>query len=277
MDRRDFIKLVAITGVGAALPLGAGAAEIVNKLSFPRSLLARNVLMQDMIPKGYAACYGRDIRSKLCYWDGDIKHSETMEKKFEFASFPCPATADEEDDIIVKLLCATVNPAHTVTATGGCLTITALEYANKTIIAHKLRTANLIAHPSMIPQFGNLSFVEEGVFVDTPETRRKGINFTAKWVTGRSITDADLEGKTDEEIDQLFNKINTYIPVQEAEHHMLSGKLILTEKMERNRVILTAFPDYVGVRGMMHDGRIILAVCNDYAVAQVRVTDGYKG
>jgi hypothetical protein len=66
------------------------------------------------------------------------------------------AIQKEEDTNIFTALLASVNPAHTVTATGGALTLTALNQAFATIEAHDLTVAKIVMHAQRYADIRNL-------------------------------------------------------------------------------------------------------------------------
>ena len=137
--------------------------------------VGRKLLMVDELPQGALARYERDVRSvaRVIARRGAVpdeiqEGEEVLVPTFEIAVNPQvrlseikarrfyivdraqikakEAIQKEEDTNIFTALLASVNLAHTVTATGGALTLTALNQAFATIEAHDLTVAKIVMH-----------------------------------------------------------------------------------------------------------------------------------
>jgi len=137
--------------------------------------VGRKLLMVDELPQGALARYERDVRSvaRVVSRRGAVpdeiqEGEEVLVPTFEIATNPQvrlseikarrfyivdraqikakEAIQKEEDTNIFTALLASVNAAHTVTATGGALTLTALNQAFATIEAHDLTVAKIVMH-----------------------------------------------------------------------------------------------------------------------------------
>jgi len=137
--------------------------------------VGRKLLMVDELPQGALARYERDVRSvahvisrRGALPDEIQEGEEVLVPTFEIATNPQirlseikarrfyivdraqikakEAIQKEEDTNIFTALLASVNAAHTVTATGGALTLTALNQAFATIEAHDLTVAKIVMH-----------------------------------------------------------------------------------------------------------------------------------
>lgn len=137
--------------------------------------VGRKLLMVDELPQGALPRYERDVRSKarVIARRGGVpdeiqEGEEVMVPTFEIATYPQvrlseikarrfyivdraqikakEAIQKEEDTNIFRALLASVNGAHTVTATGGALSLTALNQAFATIESHDLTVAKVIMH-----------------------------------------------------------------------------------------------------------------------------------
>lgn len=137
--------------------------------------VGRKMLMVDELPQGALARYERDVRSvaRVISRRGAVpdeiqEGEEVLVPTFEIATNPQvrlseikarrfyivdraqikakEAIQKEEDSNIFNALLASVNGAHTVTATGGALTLTALNQAFATIEAHDLTVAKIVMH-----------------------------------------------------------------------------------------------------------------------------------
>lgn len=137
--------------------------------------VGRKLLMVDELPQGALARYERDVRSvahvisrRGAVPDEIQEGEEVLVPTFEIATNPQvrlseikarrfyivdraqikakEAIQKEEDTNIFNALLASANAAHTVTATGGALTLTALNQAFATIEAHDLTVAKIVMH-----------------------------------------------------------------------------------------------------------------------------------
>ena len=137
--------------------------------------VGRKLLMIDELPQGALPRYERDVRSvaRVISRRGAVpdeiqEGEEVLVPTFEIATNPQvrlseikarrfyivdraqikakEAIQKEEDVNIFNALLAAVNAAHTVTATGGALTLTALNQAFATIEAHDLTVAKIVMH-----------------------------------------------------------------------------------------------------------------------------------
>jgi hypothetical protein len=137
--------------------------------------VGRKLLMVDELPQGALPRYERDVRSlafvisrRGAVPDEIQEGEEVLVPTFEIATNPTirmseikarrfyivdraqikakEAIQKEEDTNIFNALLAAVNAAHTVTATGGALTLTALNQAFATIEQHDLTVAKIVMH-----------------------------------------------------------------------------------------------------------------------------------
>lgn len=154
--------------------------------------VGRKLLMVDELPQGALARYERDVRSvaHVISRRGAVpmeiqEGEEVLVPTFEIATNPQvrlseikarrfyivdraqikakEAIQKEEDTNIFSALLAAVNVAHTVTATGGALTLTALNQAFATIEAHDLTVAKIVMHAQRyadVRNFGKTVFDE---------------------------------------------------------------------------------------------------------------------
>jgi hypothetical protein len=167
--------------IAQALETDEGRVALAQAMVEPirRSLeyqaVGRKLLMVDELPQGALARYERDIRSVavvLARRGGVPEEIEEGEEvvvpTFEIAVHPTIRLAEikarrfyivdraqikakeaiqkEEDSNIFTALLAAVDSAHTVVATGGALTLTALNQAFATIEAHDLTVAKIVMH-----------------------------------------------------------------------------------------------------------------------------------
>jgi hypothetical protein len=137
--------------------------------------VGRKLIMVDELPQGALARYERDVRSvafvisrRGAVADEIQEGEEILVPTFEIAVNPQvrlseikarrfyivdraqikakEAIQKEEDTNIFNALLTAVNAAHTVTATGGALTLTALNQAFATVEQHDLTVAKIIMH-----------------------------------------------------------------------------------------------------------------------------------
>lgn len=137
--------------------------------------VGRKLLMVDELPQGALPRYERDVRATAVVISrrGGVpwqiqEGEEVLVPTFEIATNPQirlseikarrfyivdraqikakEAIQKEEDTNIFNAILAAVNAAHTVTATGGALTLTALNQAFATIEAHDLTVAKIVMH-----------------------------------------------------------------------------------------------------------------------------------
>ena len=137
--------------------------------------VGRKLLMVDELPQGALPRYERDVRSvaHVISRRGGVpdeiqEGEEVLVPLFEIAVNPQirlseikarrfyivdraqikakEAIQKEEDTNIFTALLASVNTAHTVVATGGALTLTALNQAFATVEAHDLTVAKIVMH-----------------------------------------------------------------------------------------------------------------------------------
>lgn len=184
--------------IAQALDTGEGRVALAQAMVEPirRALeyqaIGRKLLMVDELPQGALARYERDVRSiahvvsrrgaaPVQIQEGE----EILVPTFEIVAYPTvrlseikarrfyivdraqikakEAIQKEEDSNIFTALLAAVNGAHTVTATGGALTITALNQAFSTIEAHDLTVAKIVMHAQRyadVRNFGKTVFDE---------------------------------------------------------------------------------------------------------------------
>ena len=154
--------------------------------------VGRKLLMVDELPQGALARYERDVRSvahvisrRGAVPDEIQEGEEVLVPTFEIAVNPQvrlseikarrfyivdraqikakEAIQKEEDTNIFTALLNSVNAAHTVTATGGALTLTALNQAFATIESHDLTVAKIVMHAQRyadVRNFGKLVYDE---------------------------------------------------------------------------------------------------------------------
>jgi hypothetical protein len=154
--------------------------------------VGRKLLMVDELPQGALARYERDVRSvahvisrRGAVPDEIQEGEEVLVPTFEIAVNPQvrlseikarrfyivdraqikakEAIQKEEDTNIFTALLNSVNAAHTVTATGGSLTLTALNQAFATIESHDLTVAKIVMHAQRyadVRNFGKLVYDE---------------------------------------------------------------------------------------------------------------------
>jgi len=137
--------------------------------------VGRKLLMVDELPQGALPRYERDVRARAyvisrrgAVPDAIQEGEEVLVPTFEIATNPSirlseikarrfyivdraqikakEAIQKEEDTNIFAALLGAVNTAHTVTATGGALTVTALNQAFATIESHDLTVAKIVVH-----------------------------------------------------------------------------------------------------------------------------------
>jgi hypothetical protein len=137
--------------------------------------VGRKLLMVDELPQGALPRYERDVRARAyvisrrgAVPDAIQEGEEVLVPTFEIATNPSirlseikarrfyivdraqikakEAIQKEEDTNIFAALLGAVNAAHTVTATGGALTVTALNQAFATIESHDLTVAKIVVH-----------------------------------------------------------------------------------------------------------------------------------
>ena len=137
--------------------------------------VGRKLLMVDELPQGALPRYERDVRAiawvisrRGAVPDAIQEGEEVLVPTFEIATNPSirlseikarrfyivdraqikakEAIQKEEDTNIFAALLGAVNAAHTVTATGGALTVTALNQAFATIESHDLTVAKIVVH-----------------------------------------------------------------------------------------------------------------------------------
>lgn len=167
--------------IAQALETDEGRVALAQAMVEPirRSLeyqaVGRKLLMVDELPQGALARYERDVRSVAVVLGrrGGVPEEihegeEVVVPTFEIAVHPTIRLAEikarrfyivdraqikakeaiqkEEDSNIFTALLAAVDSAHTVVATGGALTLTALNQCFATIEAHDLTVAKIVMH-----------------------------------------------------------------------------------------------------------------------------------
>jgi hypothetical protein len=167
--------------VSQALESDEGRTALAQAMVEPirRSLeyqaVGRKLLMVDQLPQGALARYERDVRANAYVISrrGAVPEQiqegeEVLVPTFEIATNPQirlseikarrfyivdraqikakEAIQKEEDTNIFNALLGSVTAAHTVTATGGALTLTALNQAFATIEGHDLTVAKIVMH-----------------------------------------------------------------------------------------------------------------------------------
>ncbi len=137
--------------------------------------VGRKLLMVDELPQGAYARYEKDVRSiahvisrRGAVPDNIVEGEEVLVPTFEIATNPTirlsevkarrfyivdraqikakEAIQKEEDTNVFTALIASINAAHTVVATGGALTVNALNQAFATIEQHDLTVGKIVMH-----------------------------------------------------------------------------------------------------------------------------------
>ena len=173
MERAALIAQALETEEGRVALAQAMVEPIRRALEY--QAVGRKLLLVDELPQGALARYERDVRATAfvisrrgAVPDGIQEGEEVLVPTFEIATNPTirlseikarrfyivdraqikakEAIQKEEDSNIFNALLAAVNLAHTVTATGGALTLTALNQAFATIESHDLTVAKIIMH-----------------------------------------------------------------------------------------------------------------------------------
>lgn len=254
-----------LSAAGSMLPQNAARAASpsdetkIEEWTFDELMLGREaspltrILLSDFVPKGKTPLYGTDIRSYIFFvapnghisGEHDRVISHATGKEVLLPLFPAAPTHAEEDADVVKLLLASANAAHTVTATGGALTQTALCQACKMVEAHSLIPTALVIHPELLGTLG---------FVDVPGP--------------------------DEELDDMVIRahVQTYYRHGFDEPHYENHperrlRMLVSDIAPKDTAFVTAQPEYVGVRAVSHDRQVAMGILNDYAVAKIFVTD----
>ena len=242
--------------------------------------VGRKLLMVDELPQGALARYERDVRSvaRVISRRGAVpdeiqEGEEVLVPTFEIATNPQvrlseikarrfyivdraqikakEAIQKEEDSNIFNALLASVNGAHTVTATGGALTLTALNQAFATIEAHDLTVAKIVMHAQRYADVRNF-----GKTVYDEATQREVLTsglFGHLWT-------ADIH----------------------VSSRMPTGTVLLTAPADyvgafpiRQDITVLPADDPKKLRlGWVIYEEIGIVVINDYAVAKVTVTSG---
>lgn len=172
-ERMELIAQALDTDEGRVALAQAMVEPIRRALEY--QAVGRKLLMVDELPQGALARYERDVRSvahvisrRGAVPDEIQEGEEVLVPTFEIATNPQVRLAEikarrfyivdraqikakeaiqkEEDTNIFNALLASVNAAHTVTATGGALTVTALNQAFATIEQHDLTVAKILMH-----------------------------------------------------------------------------------------------------------------------------------
>lgn len=274
MDRRSFIKIAGIGAVAAAaLPAQARAEpepheemvelgpEVGAKYFGGKPEEAGDgspltaILFTDHIPAGYKPSYEADVRSRAhavaSSWNraGEkcrvvvYRELKKNQRSVVLPLYPRPETDDLEDLDVVNLLEASANAPHTITATGGAFTQTALTQACRILEAHGIIPSALVIHPELILTLGGFDPLGE-----------------------------------DEEYEDLVLKehVQKYTmgddEYEQEEHHPARRLKVLTSRnAPRWTAFLTAQPEYVGVRAKAYDGKQAMAILNDYSVIKINV------
>lgn len=172
-ERQELIAQAFETEEGRVALAQAMVQPIRRALEY--QAVGRKLLMIDELPQGAMARYERDVRAvahvisrRGAVPDEIQEGEEVIVPTFEIATNPQvrlseikarrffivdraqikakEAIQKEEDTNIFRALLASVNAAHTVTATGGALSLTALNQAFATIESHDLTVAKVIMH-----------------------------------------------------------------------------------------------------------------------------------
>lgn len=309
MQRREFLKLTSAAALGIALtpklafprelalvpvtppplmpPVEQEAvkfvpmveAEEVIDFAAPRSLA--NIFFVDQIPKGKKPLYSVDVRSTPQVIFGKagrtpLFRSPIDHRKVCLYPFNAHLSAEEEDRDVIDLLDASCNMAHTVTCVGGGLNMTGLDESMRTIECHYQNNPNIeasevgkavqymILHPDLIPQFEKFWGKE----------------------TYKEIFERHLNGSAEEDEELGFIWHVREQPAQEIrskgemmgwtrfrpaiERHIM---ILSSKQMHKDRVYFTSKPEYLGVYAALADGRIGMAILNDYSVACCRIQE----
>jgi len=242
--------------------------------------VGRKLLMIDELPQGALARYERDVRAvaRVISRRGAVpdeihEGEEVLVPTFEIATNPQvrlseikarrfyivdraqikakEAIQKEEDTNIFSALLASVNGAHTVTATGGALTLTALNQAFATIESHDLTVAKIVMHAQRYADVRNF-----GKSVYDEATQREVLTsglFGHLWT-------ADIH----------------------VSSRMPTGTVLLTAPADyvgafpiRQDITVLPADDPKKLRlGWVIYEEIGIVVINDYAVARINVTSG---
>jgi len=242
--------------------------------------VGRKLLMVDELPQGALARYERDVMSvaNVISRRGGVplqiqEGEEVLVPLFEISVYPTvrmseikarrffivdraqikakEAIQKEEDTNIFTALLAAVNAAHTVTATGGALTLTALNQAFVTIESHDLTVAKIVMHAQRygdVRNFGKTVY-DEASQREVLTSGLFGHLFTADiHVSSRMPTDTVLLLAPADYVGCFpIRQDITVLPADDPRHLRL-GWVIYEE--------------------------IGIVVMNDYAVAKVVVTSG---
>lgn len=189
MIKRNNSEVEAL--VAQALETDEGRVALAQAMVEPirRALeyqaVGRKLLMVDELPQGSLARYERDVRSvahvvsrRGAVPDEIQEGEEVLVPTFEIVVNPTvrlseikarrfyivdraqikakEAIQKEEDTNIFNAMLASVNGAHTVLATGGALTVTALNQAFATIESHDLTVAKILMHAQRYADMRNL-------------------------------------------------------------------------------------------------------------------------
>jgi len=172
-ERQELIAQAFETEEGRVALAQAMVQPIRRALEY--QAVGRKLLMIDELPQGAMARYERDVRAvahvisrRGAVPDEIQEGEEVLVPTFEIATNPQVRLAEikarrffivdraqikakeaiqkEEDTNIFTCLLAAVNAAHTVAATGGALSLTALNQAFATIESHDLTVAKIVMH-----------------------------------------------------------------------------------------------------------------------------------
>lgn len=278
-EQREMLIAQALETDEGRVALAQAMVEPIRR-ALEYQAVGRKLLMVDELPQGALARYERDVRSvaHVISRRGAVPEEiqegeEVLVPTFEIAVNPQirlseikarrfyivdraqikakEAIQKEEDTNIFNALLASVNAAHTVTATGGALTLTALNQAFATIEAHDLTVAKIVMHAQRYADIRNL-----GKTVYDEATQREVLTsglFGHLWtadihVSSRMPTNTVLLLAPADYVGAFpIRQDITVLPADDPRHLRL-GWVVFEE--------------------------IGIVVINDYAVARVNVTSG---
>jgi len=242
--------------------------------------VGRKLLMVDELPQGALARYERDVRAvarvvsrRGAVSDAIQEGEEVLVPTFEIATNPTvrlseikarrfyivdraqikakEAIQKEEDTNIFNAVLNSVNGAHTVVATGGALTLTALNQAFATIESHDLTVAKIVMHAQRyadVRNFGKTVFDE---------------------ATQREVLTSGLFGHIWTADIHVSSRMPTNIVVLLAPADYV-GALPIRQDIT---VLPADDPKKLRLGWVVYE-EIGIVVINDYAVAEVLVTSG---
>jgi len=174
VEEREFLIAQSLETNEGRLALAQAMVEPIRR-ALEYQAVGRKLLMVDELPQGAYARYEKDVTQvahvisrRGAVPDGITEGEEVLVPTFEIATNPTirlsevkarrfyivdraqikakEAIQKEEDTNIFAALAASFLATHTITCTGGALTITALNQAFATIEQHDLTVAKIVCH-----------------------------------------------------------------------------------------------------------------------------------